>query len=277
VENTIWSSEGNIEELLSMSIEDKRDYIKNMVGDDEMVDSLSDDQVDEYIENLDDDEYRYSISDFNDSIRPMIERQCRDGIVLLSGIVDRWNGNHKAGKAMLPEDLINLKFDRIYLINNDGNLVLAGSDHDGSTEMKLYSIPENDKDLKKFVNGCMNNAIEDEIYFNEVNRDEAVENVIYYLDDVDYLNNYCDFSKLGEFAVPVKVNDIDESLKLHEVKVKDETEAEKLEKEVIKFEKELEENGLNYFIGYPDEPGSEIPFDVFSKYYPILSRIIKAF
>lgn len=78
--NTVWSSNGELENLYNLSNEEKRDYLAD-IFDQEMVSELNDDQLDEYIsDNMD--IYNDAAEDFEFNVAPKLAAQVRGGLIL---------------------------------------------------------------------------------------------------------------------------------------------------------------------------------------------------
>ena len=223
-DNLIWSNTITMDSLLELPDEELKNELLNMGYDEEMIGNLSGDKLRQIV--YDDDEYLDAdIQEFEEYIIPQINKQCKDGIVLLSGQVGRWDGNRAGGISCWAEDLINLEAwedcDYLALYDDNGNLHFEATHHDGTHHMNLYALPEDRGQFIQFVINCMPEWIEANRDFNEYGDDSSDEEMAeegYDLIDADVINDYCDFSKVPEFCPPVKNNITNSNESLEDLK-----------------------------------------------------------
>ena len=212
----IWSNHGQEEYYENMSREEMIKEIKASGWDEEEINgkpilSADDEDLREYLVPQDVD---LDYEDYENSILPMIEKQCYGDYLVLMGKAANWRGRGEASKAIKTSELKDYFFPnydaiiQLYCDNQD-NLYYTEANHDtpmGGTEMYLYSF----KDETSY-----NNA---EKLLQELYEDESWD--MYYF--CDWLG-YSDAEELIErgYLTPVKrdpqyVGKVNESEKLKE-------------------------------------------------------------
>ena len=215
----VWSSNGELEYLASLDPENLKATLIDYGYDQELLDQLTPEEVRDILDTDADNFWQKDIEDFDFNVEPMINKQTCDGIVLMAGDAETWTGKHQAGKAVFTEDLkggdLFSDVDNIEIISDDGDLVWLGHHHDGTHRMKLYALPEDNQ--VDFIRNCMEDAIEDELAWNhegedyEDAEDDILENILGQFTDLDYLNDYINWSQVPNYCTPIK-NLFNESL-----------------------------------------------------------------
>lgn len=153
-DHKIWSNTGSIDYYYDLSREEMIEEIKANGWDEEEING-------EPILNADDEELREYLmpqdldldyEDYKQSIEPMIEKQCYEDILVLSGKAANWRGAFEACKVIKVGDFGEYLFPNydahtvIYCTDND-DLYYTESNHDtpmGGTAMYLYSFKDED-------------------------------------------------------------------------------------------------------------------------------------
>lgn len=214
----VWSNNKTSDYLASFDLDSLKAELVDYGYDREMLDQLTDEEL---IAMLDAESVFWQVDsdEFDQSILPMINKQTCDGIVLMVGEAERFDGKHKGGRAVYTELLkggdIDPDVTDVEIIEEDGGLVWLGHHHDGTHKFRLYALPETDQ--VDFIRNCMEDAIEDEYNwyhegedFDEV-EDDILESVLANFTDLDYLTGYINFSQVPNYCKPIK-NLLNESL-----------------------------------------------------------------
>ena len=182
----IWSNTGEEDAISDMSLEELKTYAKEMYGDDydfngKSFDDATEEELYEFLSGSDD-IYDLVVEDYEESIEPMISKQCEDDILVLFGQAANWRGSRKACEVISVDNLKsylmpNYDAHIVLMKDNNNNLYYTESNHDtpmGGTDMYLYSF----KDQK---------AVEDaKAKLEEIYNDGEEVNMYYFADMVDY-------------------------------------------------------------------------------------------
>lgn len=260
--NIVWSHNQTQDYYKSLEDTEKFNTLVDRGYDQEMLKDADLDAV------IDSDDYmlKEDLEIFEENIAPKIAAQTRDGIVI---VVTKDGG----GKACLAEDILEAfpSFD-IKLVNEDGNLLLAGYNHDNPTgEMAtIYAIPEDDDKYREFIKTCLSDMVELYDYIDSDNYDGMIDAIIEDKPTVDDINNYCKFSLVSNVCEPIKADNLHESVEdvdLTEAKSKNTID---LEMELDRLKNDLEEFGTDGFYA--------ISFKAFERDFPEFTKtVIKTF
>ena len=149
--------------------------------------------------------------DFNQFLRPLIEEQLVNNIIIMVGAIGRWDGNFKGGKVVEIEKLLSNNYDTLRFYNNTGKLEWEGIDHDGSTIMDLYTIPKDREAQINFVKklGIIDWLLDIYLYSEdkEENERKALEDALERLNcsDLKEIITGEDFVKITELCTPIKI------------------------------------------------------------------------
>ena len=265
-DKTIWASDGSLSYLRSLSKEDLIDELVARGYDRDMLADADDNALENIIAG---DTYNYDgdREDFEQNVAPMIANQCRDGKVVLYGNSGRWDGNHEAAKVVDAYDLANIgDYDRVAIIERDGQLYLDLSHHDGHDLLAMWCFDENDNIYDKQLEDL---GIADE--YREFYDDNAWAEM-----GVEEAMEYFDYRRMNEVpSVLNKVKDgfMKEDLAVNEAKAKDSSE---LAKEFAEIKELSDEYGKEYLTSMPFTSYDNDPMSV-EYQYPEFFRIVKAF
>lgn len=203
----IWSSD-YADDYEGWSDEDFINHYKEDTGEEpESVDEARDFYLN------DDDEVLWDLKvEDLDSYVPEFQAQTTDNVIIMSGTVGLWTGNHKGGRVIELNDakdfFIGDDIDIIRLVNEDGNVVWEGTHHDGTHYMGLYGLP---KDEEARINLVKELGLVDwyKDMYNYDNPDEdALEDALNDLTSASRLDDVLspdDFEKLAKLCPPIKV------------------------------------------------------------------------
>ena len=213
----VWSTFKTAVELERLSPEELRAELVDYGFDADMLGDMTGEELNALLN--DDVFWQIDLEDFDYNVLPMINKQTCDGIVLMVGEAETWDGKHKGGKAVFTEDLkggdIDPDVTDVEIVDENGGLVWIGHHHDGTHRFKLYALPETDQ--VDFIRNCMEDAIEDELALNhegedyEDAEDDILENILGQFTDLDYLNDHINWSQVPNYCKPIK-NLLNESL-----------------------------------------------------------------
>lgn len=283
----VWSNNMTMNSLAALKPEDLRVELIDYGYDEELINTLTDDELYDKIVYADDILWQVDDDRFNWDIEPMINKQTCDGIVLMVGKAARWDGNRPAGKAVFTESLRGGDIDPdvdVVRIEDDGEgLVWLGSHHDGTHKFKLYALPEENQ--VEFIQECMEDAINDEMmwYHDEENLDDAyddiIEDILARFTDLDYLNDYISFNLVPSFCKRIKNESniaVGENLEEEVLDEANTKEPKKLAKELKEIKKLANEYGYEYLTSMPFSNFDNDPISI-EYNYPEFSKIVKAF
>ena len=207
----IWSSTETIDYLLDLDPNELREVLIDDFGyDEDMVNNLEDSELENAI--YDDSEMfdELDIEDFEQSIKPELEKQTSYGI-LIELHQDGKRG--VGGRVITTDDLTTVDYDAKFEIHADdnNNLYIVEYSHDAPTGLvaDLYACP-NMNDLDNFIQTCMDDAIQDKLALYEDDPDygtqEAIDDIVLDMeDDVQgMIEDYCNFSRVPEVCEPIK-------------------------------------------------------------------------
>ena len=279
--------------------EDKRKDLVDFYDYDELLETLDDDQVDDLIDS---DERMPAMDNayYDEDVRPKIEAQTLDGIVLLVERPEEGEPKEEEPKEEpeieeslkeeteeseeeevdddLPElegmailaDEIPEEFPDAKIVDDGDGFVLE----DGNKTYDMYAIPE-DK-VEEFMETCMEDPMED-----VMDEDEEFESDMEL--DVDSINDNCDFSKVpevcerivGEPEEETEEEPKEDEEELEEAAVTSE-DSDNIEAEVEKVNKSAEEYGIDYFTAMPFCNYDNDPIS-FEHQFPALAKLWRAF
>ena len=250
---TIWSSNGDLDKYIEMSVEDKRRELSNWY-DSEMVDQLSDDDLDAALaDNID--IYDHAADDFEYNISPMIQDQVLGGFI----IDEDFN-------IVLPDVLVSDMKGPSAELNEDENGDLIW-DVEGRRSFKLIGFSNDQDEFIKQLDDLGILSTMHNLYPNQ--DDEDIE--IYDIADLIPF----DRDMLEQVLTHVKNTDnLGESVEtLDEAKAKN---AGKLAQEVEEIKDLADEYGKEYFTQMPFTSYDNDPISI-EMQYPEFFRIVKAF
>lgn len=250
---TIWSSNGDLDKYIEMSVEDKRRELSNWY-DSEMVDQLSDDDLDAALaDNID--IYDHAADDFEYNISPMIQDQVLGGFI----IDEDFN-------IVLPDVLVSDMKGPSAELNEDesGDLIW---DVEGRKSFKLIGF-SNDQD--EFIQQLDDLGILSTMHNLYPNQDDEDIEIYDIADLIPF-----DRDMLEQVLTHVKnTNNLGESAEtLDEAKAKN---AGKLAQEVEEIKDLADEYGKEYFTQMPFTSYDNDPISI-EMQYPEFFRIVKAF
>lgn len=250
---TIWSSNGDLDKYIEMSVEDKRRELSNWY-DSEMVDQLSDDDLDAALaDNID--IYDHAADDFEYNISPMIQDQVLGGFI----IDEDFN-------IVLPDVLVSDMKGPSAELNEDesGDLIW---DVEGRKSFKLIGF-SNDQD--EFIQQLDDLGILSTMHNLYPNQDDEDIEIYDIADLIPF-----DRDMLEQVLTHVKnTNNLGESVEtLDEAKAKN---AGKLAQEVEEIKDLADEYGKEYFTQMPFTSYDNDPISI-EMQYPEFFRIVKAF
>lgn len=283
----VWSNNMTMNALAALKPEDLRVELIDYGYDEELINTLTDDELYDNIVYSDDILWQVDDDRFDWDIEPMINKQTCDGIVLMVGEAARWDGKRPAGKAVFTESLKGGDIDPdvdVVRIEDDGEgLVWLGSHHDGTHKFALYALPEENQ--IDFIQECMEDAINDEMmwYHDEENLDDAfddiIEDILARFTDLDYLNDYINFNLVPSFCKRIKNESniaVGENLEEEVLDEANTKEPKKLAKELKEIKKLANEYGYEYLTSMPFSNFDNDPISI-EYNYPEFARIVKAF
>ena len=294
----IWATNGTIGYLMGLSSSDLANELEeyHSVSKSDITDYLEAGALYDAVYDFADDLSQEDEYEFEDEILPEINRQTRDGKVIL---VSEDGG----GRVVDASELNNLKLFSIPLYQPTEALALGDEDGlhllgvtvrltDGDPaeiisehfDYTLYAIPETDAEFRVFVDTCLSSAKDSiaDIY----QLDDPTEEIAKHLDE--YIDE-CDFSAVSECCEPIKLaiktqyvdyrsgsNTMNESVKLTEVSSKVPSQL-KVEFDAIMYAVDafgLEEvTSKPFLLGDPADPDiNSVEYN-----YPEFARIVKAF
>lgn len=250
---TIWSSNGDLDKYIEMSVEDKRRELSNWY-DSEMVDQLSDDDLDAALaDNID--IYDHAADDFEYNISPMIQDQVLGGFI----IDEDFN-------IVLPDVLVSDMKGPSAELNEDesGDLIW---DVEGRKSFKLIGF-SNDQD--EFIQQLDDLGILSTMHNLYPNQDDEDIEIYDIADLIPF-----DRDMLEQVLTHVKnTNNLGESVEtLDEAKAKN---AGKLAQEIEEIKDLADEYGKEYFTQMPFTSYDNDPISI-EMQYPEFFRIVKAF
>ena len=203
----IWSSD-YADDYEGWSDEDFINHYKEDTGEEP---ESADEARDYYLNDDDEVLWDLKVEDL-DSYVPEFQAQTTDNVIIMSGTVGLWTGNHKGGRVIELNDakdfFIGDDIDIIRLVNEDGNVVWEGTHHDGTHYMGLYGLP---KDEEARINLVKELGLVDwyKDMYNYDNPDEdALEDALNDLTSASRLDDVLspdDFEKLAKLCPPIKV------------------------------------------------------------------------
>ena len=201
----IWSSTNTTDYLFGLGLEELKEVLINDFGyDEDMISNLDKEGLEDVIYDDVDRFDELDIEDFEQSIKPELEKQTSYGVVIKI--------HNKDGEVENIEDLATINYDgSVALMSDGGNLSLVEYSHATPTGLfyDLYACP-NINDLDAFIQTCMDDAIQDKLALYEDDPDygtqEAIDDIALDMEDdiQGMLENYCDFSKVPEVCAPLK-------------------------------------------------------------------------
>lgn len=193
--NVIWSSTGNLNSFSGKSADEKRITLKDYGYDDDMLQGVADDELDGIADQA---TYTDNYAQFDDLVRPMIDGQTLEGMI----IAVTPDGQ---GEVLNVEDLA----EGEQIINGDNGLQWVGQTVHGTQTYDLFAIPEDAEGQDAFINGCMTDAMEMAIE-DGMSIEEVSDYVRDYF-DIDSLNSYVDFKRVPEVCTPiVSIGEVEE-------------------------------------------------------------------
>ena len=282
--------------------EDKRKDLIDFYDYDELLETLDDDQVDDLIDS---DERMPAMDNayYDEDVRPKIEAQTLDGIVLLverpeedgeepkeepeeePEVEGSLNEEDEEEEEEVPEvddelpeleglailaDEIPEEFSDAKIVDDGDGFVLE----DGDTKYDMYAIPE-DK-VEEFMDKCMDDPMED-----VMDEDEEFESDIEL--DVDSINDNCDFSMVPEVCERIVGEPEEESEEEPEEDEEELEEASAKPSDVDQILKEVEElkglfekYGLEYFTSMSFSDMDKDP-TTFEDQFPRVGKIWRDF
>ena len=211
---TVWTTEIEVSEDEYQFRYDEYKEEKENNGEDDIM------SYEEFKNNYQADEgYYYEesdviIEDFKNNIMPVIENQCPNGYVVLSG---SYNSNYPDFKPSTTggrvqeatyeafTDLI-ANYDTAEILNDNGHTLIYLGDHDGSNTMGLYAFPENILELAKEMGY---EAIVREDYQEEYIEEQGIDAVIEeeFNNDLYYNNiDVLELLKHQDKLIPIQAN-----------------------------------------------------------------------
>lgn len=251
---TIWSSNGDLDNYIGMSVEDKRRELSNWY-DSEMVDQLSDDDLDTAIADGADIFYDQAADDFEYNISPMIQDQVLGGFIIDEDfnivLPDALVSNMEGPSAQLDED-------------ETGDLIW---DVEGRRSFKLIGFSN---DQSEFINQLDALGILSTMHNLYPNQDDEDIDIYDIADLIPF-----DREMLEQVLTHVKnTGNLGESVEeLDEAKAKN---ANKLAQELEEIKELADEYGREYFTQMPFTAYDNDPISI-EMQYPEFFRIVKAF
>ena len=139
------------------------------------------------------------------------QQQTTDDIIIMSGNVGVWTGNHSGGKVIKLEtadDLLTDYDSTIRLKDEGGNVIWECAHHDGTHYMGLYGLPKDEEARIKLVTEL---GIVDWLkdIYNYESDEDALSDALEHLTNVEDLENALsveDYGKLPQYCPPIKSN-----------------------------------------------------------------------
>jgi len=249
MEKVIWSSNGDLDNILSLSADDKRNVLSDMY-DDEMVTGLSDDELDGVISD-DPSLYDNAMEDFEQNIAPMIASQFFEGLVL--------NTNFN---LVSPEKLLDIEGLTSIVEDDNGDLSI---DVNGNT-YPVLGFSEDPSELVKELEGLDILSSLKNLYPEK--EDEEFADLYYFEDMIPY-----DWDILSDNLKRAKNLNKGVEESLTEAKAKNPN---KLADELAEIKDLAEEYGYEYFTQMPFTSYDNDPISI-EVQYPEFFRVVKAF
>ena len=265
----IWTSDVT-SDFVNLSHEEKLDELRDLGYDNEMLDGLSDEELNDIIYS-DETLVDLNIEDFEYSIAPEIAKQVRDGEVVLIGKQGRWFGDVPSSAVIPAESLLGVSRDieDIEIVDDNGQLYWVGKHHDGTNVYGLYGFSNDDEEFKAQLEAL--GAIENyNGWYGPMSDDEAFDNLS--VDSIENIMEYAEGENGASVLTPVR-NTITTTESLVEASTKDST---GLGRELEEIKELSEEYGREYFTSMPftsfDNDEMSIEYQ-----YPNFFKIVKSF
>lgn len=206
-EDTIlWSSDLD-DDYADWSEEDFINHYKEDTGEEP---EDADQARDYYIADTDDAVYDIKKEDLQSWVDEF-QKQTTDNIIIMSGNVGVWTGNHSGGKVIDLESADDLLTDydaTVRLKDEGGNVVWECAHHDGTHYMGLYGLPKDEESRIKLVQEL---GIVDWVkdMYDYDSEDEALEDALSRLSSASELSDALsveDYGKLPQYCPPIKSN-----------------------------------------------------------------------
>lgn len=202
-ESTLIWGRNNIKEYVSsLSISDlKRDMLEYGFSKDSL-ENLSKNKLIELLYNNSEFIDDLEKEEFYDSVEPMISKQTYNDIVILYGLLGT-TGIY-GGKAIYTHELYDgdWNIDKMEIVEEDGGqLMWKGYFSSGVHQMYLYSIPQEEEKLNRFI--LETNLVNKEKKTYGYNEDSAIQMVVDDLSPIYLNNNIENWDKVKELAKPI--------------------------------------------------------------------------
>ena len=297
---TVWYR-GQTKAKLHESKDLRKDLV-NLYDYDELVEEMDDEQVADVVDS----DARFDAMDdtyYDEDVRPKIEAQTYDGIVLLVERPEEEEPEEEPemeeplneadeeeapkeddelppleGMAILADEIPD-EFPDAKIVDDGDGFVLE----DGDKKYDMYAIPE--ADVKGFIENCMDTSVEESL---ELYEDDDVEVVDEPELSVEEIDNDCDFSKVPEFCERIvgepqeepeeeseedSEEEVEEGLNEATVKPGD---ASELQKEIDEVNGLVNEYGFEYFTAMPFS-AYDNDSTTFEYNYPQLAKLWRSF
>lgn len=154
----------------------------------------------------DEQDYEIIKEDFEESVLPNIKNQCRNDILIMAGTVGRWNGTSDGGTVIDVNDLYGFgDVDEVEIVEENNQLIWRGHHHDGTHEMALYTIPDDEISRKKIIKDMgILDWLKD--MYQWADEEDAVEDALARLDSVSDLSDALapeDYAKAKDYFKPI--------------------------------------------------------------------------
>lgn len=154
----------------------------------------------------DEQDYEIIKEDFEESVLPNIKNQCRNDILIMAGTVGRWNGTSDGGTVIDVDDLYGFgDVDEVEIVEENNQLIWRGHHHDGTHEMALYTIPDDEISRKKIIKDMgILDWLKD--MYQWADEEDAVEDALARLDSVSDLSDALapeDYAKAKDYFKPI--------------------------------------------------------------------------
>lgn len=206
-EDTIlWSSDLD-DDYADWSDEDFVNEYRNYTGEE----PESAEQARDFFINDDDDAVYDAKREDLQSWVDEFQKQTTDNIIIMSGNVGVWTGNHSGGKVIdleSADDLLTDYDSTIRLKDEGGNVIWDCAHHDGEHYMGLYALPKDEDARIKLVTELGIVDWYKDMYDYESDED-ALQDALNCLTNVEDLKNALsveDYGKLPQYCPPIKSN-----------------------------------------------------------------------